>query len=413
PVDPLQQLTESFTYDPVGNRASSHLATGQIHDAANRLLEDSTFTLSYDANGNLVEQITKATGDRTVHTYNVENQLIQVEKFTVAGGLSPVLTALYRYDALGRRIAKEVTQAGATTITRYIYDNEDILLEFDGANVLQARYTHGRGIDEPLIMLRGTQSFFYHADGLGSVWDLTDAAGTSVRSYTYDSFGNLLSTTGTLPNPYTYTARELDSETGLFFYRARYYHPQLGRFLQEDPVAFLGGINFYTYARNNPVIFVDPDGLDIYFLGLGSSAFVGESLDKPGRGIGKQVTLGIAFDTETWTFRTFQSVGVACPSDPSVNVTGFNIGLGPVGGVVKGGFQDFFGESREETLVIGPFGRTEITTATGKKGVAVAGGGRGIGLSGTTITTETKPLEPELFRRVVIQRALGEPQRKR
>ncbi|MFQ5882890.1 MAG: hypothetical protein ACE5I9_10540 [Candidatus Methylomirabilales bacterium] len=79
PVDPLQQLTETFAYDPVGNRTASHLATGQVHDVANRLLEDSNFTYTYDANGNLVEQTAKATGDRTVYTYNVENQLVRVK----------------------------------------------------------------------------------------------------------------------------------------------------------------------------------------------------------------------------------------------------------------------------------------------------------------------------------------------
>ncbi|MFQ5668641.1 MAG: RHS repeat-associated core domain-containing protein, partial [Candidatus Binatia bacterium] len=231
------------------------------HDAANRLLEDSNFTFTYDANGNLVEQITKATGDRTVYTYNVENQLIRVEKFTVAGGLPPVLIAEYRYDALGRRITKEVTQAGTTTFTRYIYDSDDILLEFDGVNVLQARYTHGPGIDEPLVMLRGGASFSYHVDGLGSIWDLTDSAGVSARTYTYDSFGQLLAQTGTVANPYTYTGRELDPETGLYFYRMRYYDPAIGRFVQEDPLVLLGGLNRYAYVNNSPLNFRDPLGL--------------------------------------------------------------------------------------------------------------------------------------------------------
>ena len=77
---------------------------------------------------------------------------------------SPGNTTNYRYDGLGRRVEKEVI-AGSTTITRYVYDNEDILLELDGSNAIVARYTHGPGIDEPLIMEKNNQAFFYHADG--------------------------------------------------------------------------------------------------------------------------------------------------------------------------------------------------------------------------------------------------------
>ncbi len=254
PIDPLRQVPEAFAYDPVGNRTASHLATGQVHDAANRLLEDSTFTNSYDANGNLVTKTAKATGAITTYTYDAENRLTRVQTST--------LTATYRYDALGRRIAKEITQAGTLTVTRYIYDNEDILLELDGTNVLQARYSHGPGIDEPLIMLRGTQAFFFHPDGLGSIWDLTDAAGTVARSYTYDSFGNILAQPGTVANPYTYTGREADPETGLYFYQARYYDSATGRFTSEDPLGLRGsGNNLYAYVGNQPVDYIDPTGL--------------------------------------------------------------------------------------------------------------------------------------------------------
>ena len=166
--------------------------------------------------------------------------------------------AQYRYDALGRRIEKDVSGV----VTRYILDNEDNLLEFDGSNVLQARYTHGPGIDEPLIMERGGVSHFYHTDGLGSVTDLTDATGTVVQSYVYNSFGEIVEQVGSLTNPYTYTGREFDEESGFYFYRARYYDPSIGRFLTEDPIGFAGGdVNLYGYVTNNPVNFIDPFGL--------------------------------------------------------------------------------------------------------------------------------------------------------
>lgn len=75
-----------------------------------------------------------------------------------------------------------------TGIFRYIYDNEDILLELDGSNNIVARYTHGPGIDEPLVMEKSGASFFYHADGLGSITEITDQSGTPVQRYTYSSF---------------------------------------------------------------------------------------------------------------------------------------------------------------------------------------------------------------------------------
>jgi RHS repeat-associated protein len=110
----------------------------------------------------------------------------------------------------------------------------------------------------------GGGHFAYHADGLGSITTLTDLNGTPVRSYTYDSFGRLVAQTGTVTNPYTYTGRELDPESGLYYYRARYYDPLTGRFLQEDP--FKGmlqlplSFNPYPYVLGNPLRFTDPTG---------------------------------------------------------------------------------------------------------------------------------------------------------
>ena len=95
-----------------------------------------------------------------IDEYDAENRLIRVASLDK--------TVNYKYDGLGRRVEKEVTETAVTNVTQYIYDNEDILLELDDSNNITARYTHGAGIDEPLITERGGQSFFYHADGLGS-----------------------------------------------------------------------------------------------------------------------------------------------------------------------------------------------------------------------------------------------------
>ena len=126
---------------------------------------------------------------------------------------------------------------------------------------LVARFTHGLGMDDPLAMLRGNTMSYYLADGLGSVTSLSDAKGNLVSTYQYDSFGNLTASTGSIFNPFRYTGREFDPETGLYFYRARYYDPSIGRFISEDPIQFGGGINFYRYVLNNPLYWLDPFGL--------------------------------------------------------------------------------------------------------------------------------------------------------
>jgi RHS repeat-associated protein len=150
-----------------------------------------------------------------------------------------------------------------SAVTRYVYDNEDILLELNGANSIVARYTHGPGIDEPLIMEKNGQSFYYHGDALGSITEITSQSGAVVQRYAYSSFGKIESQLD--PNfvqPYTFTARELDTETGLYYFRARFYDSAIGRFTSEDPNGFAAGVNFYGYVSSNPTGRVDPYGLD-------------------------------------------------------------------------------------------------------------------------------------------------------
>jgi len=105
-------------------------------------------------------------------------------------------------------------------------------------------------------------TLFYHQDGLGTVTELTDSNGSVAKAYAYDAYGNLLESPGTVEQPYTYTGREFDAETGLYYYRARYYDSMTGRFLQKDPIGLGGGdVNFYNYVRNNPPRLADPFGL--------------------------------------------------------------------------------------------------------------------------------------------------------
>ncbi|MBI5787270.1 MAG: RHS repeat-associated core domain-containing protein [Candidatus Schekmanbacteria bacterium] len=277
----LNQPSENYSYDPVGNRL------GGTYDTANRLLEDADNVYGYNRNGNTLLKFDKATQEKMRFYWSPENQLIKIEKYH-PGETSPYFISTYIYDGFGRRVAKNVNG----TITKYLYDNEDILLETDNNDNVTARYTHGPGIDEPLIMQKGGQLYYYITDGLGSVIKLVNSVGNVVNNYAYDSFGRIVSKTEGVANSYTYTAREFDAESGLYCYRSRYFDSKIGRFLAEDKLnvaqlildkqsvkkgsieaAFIDYllrlylthpslfVNGYLYARNNSINHTDPWGL--------------------------------------------------------------------------------------------------------------------------------------------------------
>ncbi len=170
----------------------------------------------------------------------------------------------------------------------------------NAAGNVKAKFTHGSGIDEPLAIKKGANIYYYHADGLGSIVALTDTTGSVVQTYSYDSFGHMTKTTD-VSQPYTYTGREHDPETGLYFYRARYYDPHAGRFLTRDPISFAGGINQYAYVLNNPVGYRDPFGLLFWISGPGGlGATIGGAAGGAvgsiaGTALGSQIGMDIGF----------------------------------------------------------------------------------------------------------------------
>jgi RHS repeat-associated protein len=201
-----------------------------------------------DANGNT---LTDASGKS--YTWDFENRLTQAVVPGTNGG-----TTTFKYDPFGRRIQK----SGPLGTTNYLYDGHNDIEEVDSSGNVLARYTQGPRIDQPLAELRSGTTSFYQQDALRSVTSLSNAAGALANTYTFDSFGKLTASTGALTNLFQYTARESDPETGLYYYRERYYDLSAGRFVSEDPVRFgSGDVDFYAYVRNHPQNVGDPFGL--------------------------------------------------------------------------------------------------------------------------------------------------------
>jgi RHS repeat-associated protein len=144
-------------------------------------------------------------------------------------GTAPVS---FKYDPLGRRIYKQCPNATSV----FAYDGCDLVETVNATGAMVARYVQGAHIDEPLAMLRGSTTNYYEADGLGPITSLTTAAGATATGYSYDSLGNITNPPSSITNFLRYTGREFDAETGLYYYRARYYDPVGGGFINEDPL---------------------------------------------------------------------------------------------------------------------------------------------------------------------------------
>ena len=202
---------------------------------------------TYDANGNTLSDPSGKS-----YSWNFENRMTQAVVPGANGG-----TTSFKYDPFGRRIQK----SGPLGTTNYLYDGDNLLEEADSSGNLLARYAQSGLIDKPLSETRSGTSSYYEQDALDTVTSLSNSAGALANTYTYDSFGTLTASTGTLVNPFRYTARGFDQETGIYDYRTRYYDQSVGRFVSEDSIGFKGGIDFYAYVSNRPVNTTDPTGL--------------------------------------------------------------------------------------------------------------------------------------------------------
>lgn len=263
---PVPPLDESYTYDKVGNRktvtlgsltANSNTRYYNYVSGSNRLYDirigstsgtlESGFT--FDNEGRLTAQT--GVGARSL-TWDAKGR---IKTLTQSG-----TTETYSYDPTDHRVGRS---GGALGSLNYFLEGEHLESIYKGST-LEAKYLRGSNIDELVAgYLKDTDSklkpYIFSQDNLTSTSAVSGPNGTVNQSVQYTAFGNVRINSGTSPNRLKYTGRE-DDNTGLYYYRARYYDSQIGRFLSEDSKGFAAGINFYAYVGNNPINANDPTG---------------------------------------------------------------------------------------------------------------------------------------------------------
>lgn len=271
-----------YTYDNNSNITSvldqvTNQTTGFLYDELDRLIEvrrpdGTTAAYTYDVRGNrktLSDDRLPLDFKDLSYTYNVWNELTSA---THQAG-----TTSYTYDPSGLRTKK----ATPTETVRYHYNSdEQVIAESNAGNQLTAHYIWGT--DRVLAKEETTgKKYYYLYNGHGDVVQMVDTNGVVVNRYEYDEWGGIVSQTEQVKNPFKYSGEVYDEDTGLYYLRARYYDPSIGRFINKDTyegdISNPLSLNLYSYVYNNPLKYVDPTGhiawYQYYHLakGIGSS----------------------------------------------------------------------------------------------------------------------------------------------
>lgn len=297
--------TARFSYDAADNLAAND-DDQPVTD--NRLQHWQNLFMKYDAWGNLVS---RRNGLHEQHyTYDAENRLI------AATGTGPDgrFEAHYHYDALGRRIRKAVKTLRGTTETRFLWQGFRLLQEQHERGHCSTYLYDPNESWSPLARIDHLSTeykgdiFWFSTDLNSAPLEVTDENGVVLWNGHYSSFGLVrggdtgLSGTGLQHQPLRYAGQYADSETGLHYNLFRYYDPQVGRFIVQDPIGLNGGWNLYQYAPN-PLGWIDPWGL------------TGKPLNSPdmSKWLDKGGTVWQETEGKTWVYQDWEGNVVRYP----------------------------------------------------------------------------------------------------